>query len=65
MSDSGWAILVIMAIIIMSWAPDLIWMGGLILIGVWAINSTKRALDRGEDPPGLVELIEDLFKKDR
>ena len=63
MSDAGWAILMIMAFIIMAYAPDLIWMGGLILIGVWAIRATKRALDRGEDPPGLVQMIEDLFRR--
>ena len=65
MKNSGWAVLVTMAIIIMACAPDLIWMGGLVLIGVWAIRATKRALDRGEDPPGLVRMIEDLFKKHR
>ena len=65
-SDAGWAVLVIMAFIIMACAPDLLWMGGLILFGIWVINGTKRALDEGRNPPGIIKLIEDMFgRKDR
>ena len=66
MSDAGWAILVFMAVIIMASAPDLIWMGGLVLIGVASLKRTHRALDEGREPPTISEMIEELFsKKDR
>ena len=61
MKDSGWAVLVIMAFIIMACAPQLIWMGGIVLIGVAILRRTHRALDEGREPPTITEMIEELF----
>ena len=63
MSDAGWAVLVIMAFIIMACAPDLIWMGGLILLGVAVLKRTHRDLDAGREPPTISQMIEDLFSR--
>jgi len=61
LKDSGWAVLVIMAFIIMACAPQLIWMGGIVLIGVAILRRTHRALDEGREPPTITEMIEELF----
>ncbi len=63
MSDAGWAVLVIMAFIIMACAPSVVWMLGLVLIGVAVLKRTHRDLDEGRDPPSISEMIEDLFGK--
>ena len=63
MKDSGWAVLVIMALIVAACAPDIIWMGGLVLIGVAVLKRTHRDLDEGREPPTISEMIEELFGK--
>ena len=50
-----------MAIIIMACAPDIIWMGGLILIGVAVLRRTHRDLNEGREPPTISQMIEELF----
>jgi hypothetical protein len=61
MKSAGWTVLFVLAVIIASSAPGIIWLGGLVLLGVWVIASTKRDLSEGREPRGIVELIEDLF----
>ena len=55
--------LVIMAFIIMACAPQLIWMGGIVLIGVAILRRTHRTLDEGREPPTISQMIEELFRK--
>ena len=61
MKNTGWTVLFVMAVTIASCAPDIVWLGGLVLLGVWVIASTKNDLNEGREPRGIVKLIEDLF----
>ncbi len=61
MKNSGWAVIVIMAVIIISCAPGWIFYGGILLLVGWYWNKSKKSIDDGRDPKGLSELIDDLF----
>lgn len=63
MSDNGWAVLFVMAFLIMSSAPEALSLGLLVLIGCWIIGGTRRALRRGEDPRTISRMVDDLFDK--
>ena len=61
MKNSGWAVIVIMAIIIISCAPGWIFYGGILLMLAWHWNKSKESVSTGEEQKSLSKLIDDLF----
>jgi hypothetical protein len=61
MKSPGCAVLFIMAALIMSYAPESVWMGGLVILGIVFLKAVSRALAEGREPPTLSEAIENLF----
>ncbi len=68
MKDTGWAVLVVLAVIALCCSPEWLFYLMFLVFGLWYLTKGKRYTDLGRRPPSPSEMIQDVFvgeKKNR